>query len=189
MTKNKNYYVDNVKFSEHLAEYAKQYREALAQDKEPPMMSDYIGSCVLNIAKKLSSSPNFANYSFREDMINDGIENVLLYVKNFDAEKMIAKGKKPNAFAYVTQIIYYAFLRRIEKEKKQQKIKEAVLLNSDMFFEFDSMSGFDDNVHAAAFMEMMQHSMKFNHDATPENPDMKPRKKRRPLYQTEGETE
>ena len=85
----------------------------------------YVGDCFLKIATHLSYKPNFVNYPFREDMICDGIENCLQYIDNFDPEK------SSNPFAYFTQIIYYAFLRRIQKEKKQLEIKQKIIDHSD----------------------------------------------------------
>ena len=92
---------------------------AIAKEKgiDPPLISNYLGDCFLKIATHLSYKPNFVNYMFREDMIGDGIENCVQYIHNFNPEK------SKNPFSYFTQIIYYAFLRRIEKEKKQNFIK------------------------------------------------------------------
>ena len=96
---------------------------AIAKEKglEPPLISNYLGDCFLKIATHLSYKPNFVNYMFREDMIGDGIENCVQYIHNFNPEK------STNPFAYFTQIIYYAFLRRIQKEKKQLEIKTKII--------------------------------------------------------------
>ena len=105
------------------------YKERVIYAKEhgkpKPRVSNYVGDCFLKIATHLSYKPNFVNYPFREDMICDGIENCLQYIDNFDPEK------SSNPFAYFTQIIYYAFLRRIQKEKKQLEIKQKILDHSD----------------------------------------------------------
>ena len=96
---------------------------------DPPPITNYIGECFLKIATHLSYRPNFINYTYREEMISDGIENCLQYVHNFNPEK------SDNPFAYFTQIIYYAFLRRIQKEKKQSHVKNKIIenMNVDMF--------------------------------------------------------
>ncbi len=96
---------------------------AIAKEKgiDPPLISNYLGDCFLKIATHLSYKPNFVNYMFREDMIGDGIENCVQYIHNFNPEK------SKNPFAYFTQIIYYAFLRRIQKEKKQLEIKTKII--------------------------------------------------------------
>jgi hypothetical protein len=86
-----------------------------------PPIPNYLGECFLKIATHLSYKPNFVNYMFREDMISDGIENCVQYIHNFDPEK------SKNPFAYFTQIIHYAFLRRIQKEKKQLEIKNKII--------------------------------------------------------------
>ena len=111
------HYVNNAKFLEEITIYREEYLKTKDSNLEPPMLPDYIGECFMLIAERLSHRPNFINYAFREDMISDGIENCLQYVNNFDPEK------SKNPFAYFTQIIYYAFLRKIQKEKKQLYIK------------------------------------------------------------------
>jgi len=110
-------YIDNVKFTEEVSKYTEGIREAKINGKELPRMSEYIGTCVWEIANRLAFKPNFINYTYRDEMVGDGIENCLKYIHNFDGEK------SQNAFAYVTQIIFYAFLRRIKREKKQDYIK------------------------------------------------------------------
>ena len=117
MPRKKQHYVDNSKLLEVMSEYREQYLIAKDNDIEPPVIPDYAGECFLKIAEKLSHRPNFINYAFREEMVSDGIENCVMYANNFNPEK------SQNTFAYFTQIIYYAFLRRIEKEKKQLYIK------------------------------------------------------------------
>ena len=117
MPRKKQHYVDNSKLLEVMSEYREQYLIAKDNDIEPPVIPDYAGECFLKIAEKLSHRPNFINYAFREEMVSDGIENCVMYANNFNPEK------SQNPFAYFTQIIYYAFLRRIEKEKKRKKKK------------------------------------------------------------------
>ena len=112
-----------------MSEYREQYLIAKDNDIEPPPIPDYAGECFLKIAEKLSHRPNFINYAFREEMVSDGIENCVMYANNFNPEK------SQNPFAYFTQITYYAFLRRIAKEKKHQDIKE-------LYMEHAGASGF-----------------------------------------------
>ncbi len=112
-----NHYVDNAEFLKAMIEFRNQVIDAESNEVARPRMPDYIGECFVKIATHLSYKPNFINYTFREDMISDGVENCLQYVDNFDP------AKSENPFAYFTQIIYYAFLRRIQKEKKQLYIK------------------------------------------------------------------
>ena len=111
------HYVDNEKFLKEMIIYKRGFDEAKVKDELPPMISEYIGECFMKIAQRLSFRPNFINYAFKDDMISDGIENCIQYIKNFNPEK------SSNPFAYFTQIIYYAFIRRIQKEKKQLYIK------------------------------------------------------------------
>jgi len=124
--KKKEHYVDNKVFLEEMKKYRKKVLSAKNRNRRPPPISDYIGECFLKIANHLSYRPNFINYTYKEDMISDGIENCLTYVANFDPEK------SNNPFAYFTQIIYYAFIRRIQKEKKQTSIKQKLILKSGL---------------------------------------------------------
>ena len=110
-------YVNNKDLLEALIQYKKDCREAEDAGEERPRVPDYIGTCIYQIATRLATKPNFSGYSYKEDMISDGIENCLLYIMNFNEEK------SQNPFAYFTQIIWYAFLRRIQKEKKQMYIR------------------------------------------------------------------
>ena len=112
-----HHYVDNKEFYSAMVDWKKLVVEAENSDEGRPPISNYIGDCFVKIAEHLSFKPNFINYPYREEMIGDGIENCLMYAHNFDPEK------SKNPFSYFTQIIYYAFLRRIEKEKKQSYVK------------------------------------------------------------------
>ena len=114
----KSHYIDNKEFYKAIVEHKKKVREAEASGESKPPVTEYIGKCLLDIATGLSFRPNFINYTYKDDMISDGIENCLQYCHNFNEEK------SKNPFAYFTQIIYYAFIRRIEKEKKQSYIKQ-----------------------------------------------------------------
>ena len=118
------YYVNNRDFLEAIVAYKGKVARASLAGKDKPRVPNYIGDCFLKIATHLSYKPNFVNYMFREDMICDGIENCLQYIDNFNPEK------SSNPFAYFTQIIYYAFLRRIQKEKRQLEIKSKILEKS-----------------------------------------------------------
>ncbi len=123
-TKKSEHYVNNKEFLEALIVYRGKCPEAEEAGKPRPRITNYLGSCFLKIATHLSYKPNFVNYMFREDMISDGIENCVQYIKNFDPEK------SRNPFAYFTQIIHYAFLRRIQKEKRQMDIRSKIIERS-----------------------------------------------------------
>ena len=120
------HYVDNKKFLAAIIERKELMAESEAAGDGPPQITNYLGECILKIANHLSYRPNFINYTYREEMISDGIENCLQYIDRFDP------AKSSNPFAYFTQIIYYAFVRRITKEKKQQMIKEKLLKQSNI---------------------------------------------------------
>ena len=119
------HYVDNEKFLSALVQYKNEVKDAEENNKDKPLVSNYLGECFLKIATHLSYKANFINYTYRDDMISDGIENCLVAVNKFDPEK------SSNPFAYYTQIIYFAFVRRIQKEKKQQDTKYKMMENID----------------------------------------------------------
>jgi hypothetical protein len=121
-----SHYVDNKKFLQALIEYRQSIDDAAARGEEPPIVSKYIGECFIKIATHLSYKSNFINYTFKDDMISDGIENCLTAVAKFDP------AKSSNPFAYYTQVIYFAFIRRIQKEKKQQATKYKLMENIDI---------------------------------------------------------
>jgi len=124
--KNPEHYVDNKEFLQHMIEFKDATTAARDNGESDPRIPDAIGEIFVKIASHLSFKSNFINYAFREDMIADGVENCIQYVHNFDP----AKSKNP--FAYFTQIIYYAFLRRIQKEKKQLYVRYKSLENSHL---------------------------------------------------------
>ena len=124
-TTKKEHYVNNKEFLAAMTEYTKNVNRAKRNKQPKPPVTDYIGSCFLKIANNLSYRPNFINYTCRDDMISDGIENCLQYLDNFNPDK------SNNPFAYFTQIIYYAFVRRIQKEKKQTTIKQKMIADSN----------------------------------------------------------
>ena len=132
-------YVNNPDLLAALIEYKKQCKEAEESGEELPRVPDYIGMCIFQIATRLATKPNFSGYSYKEDMISDGIENCLLYINNFNEEK------SQNPFAYFTQIIWYAFLRRIQKEKKQMYIR--FKSSQQMIAAGDTYSGEDISLH------------------------------------------
>ena len=151
--KRSEHYVNNKEFLAALIRYQEDIEIARLQDKTKPVIPRYIGECFLKIANHLSFKPNFVNYMFKEDMISDGIENCVQYIHNFNPEK------SRNPFAYFTQIIHYAFLRRIQREKRQLEIKNKIIEKSGYNEVFDDNNQIDgsnfsdynqikDNVHS-----------------------------------------
>ena len=137
-TKKKSvHYIDNKEFHQAMIEWKELCKEAEEAGEEKPPVTNYIGECFLKIANGLSYRPNFINYTYRSEMVSDGIENCLQYIHNFDPEK------SKNPFAYFTQIIYYAFIRRIQKEKKQSHVKNKYIENMNIMPEEISGEGFD----------------------------------------------
>ena len=139
MTKRKRseHYVNNKEFLAALIQYRSEVEIAKIRGEPKPKITNYLGECFLKIATHLSFKPNFVNYMFKDDMICDGIENCVQYIHNFDPQK------SQNPFAYFTQIIHYAFLRRIQREKRQLEIKNKILERSGFseVFEDGSLDG------------------------------------------------
>ncbi len=131
---NPQHYVDNKKLYEEMKLFKEKCKEAEGVGESRPPVPDYIGMCFLKIANGLSFRPNFINYTYRDEMISDGIENCLQYIYNFNPDK------SKNPFAYFTQIIYYAFIRRIQKEKKQAHIVHKIIEKAE-YRTFETMEG------------------------------------------------
>src|SRR5210317_492320 len=162
----KEHYVNNAEFLEAMKAYRKRCREAKKAGKPKPPVDNYLGSCFLKIANHLSYRPNFINYTFRDDMISDGIENCLQYLDNFNP----AKSKNP--FAYFTQIIFYAFVRRIQKEKKQVTIKHKLIMDAN--YDDMTLQPGEDREFRNQFSEFLRQNT-----VVEEKPkEKKPRKKR-----------
>ena len=153
------HYVDNAKFLQEILAYQQLCRDAEESGEEKPIIPNYLGECILKIATKLSNSPNFINYSYKDDMILDGIENCIQYFDNFDPEK------SKNPFAYFTQIVWYAFLRRIDKEKKQSYIRGKLIRDNtiEQFELQDHDMGGDDDFQNT-YIGFMQNHGTFDYD-------------------------
>lgn len=162
-TKTKNlpsaHYVDNATFFEAIKEYQNRVRECANSNTPVPRIPEYIGECFLRIATKFSFVNNgkmsFVNYTYRDDMILDGIENCIRAIHSFDP----TKGSNP--FSYFTQIIFFAFLRRIDKEKKQTKIRNALISNMDID-SFNTQDQDDDTEYRNSFVEYVKANMELD---------------------------
>ena len=157
--KQKPHYVDNKKFLIAMTEYRESRIKAEEEGQKRPQVTNYIGECYLKIANHLSYRPNFINYTYRDDMISDGIENCLQYMSNFDP------AKSTNPFAYFTQIIYYAFIRRIQKEKKQQLVKQKLIANAGVENMMDRLEG-DDAQYRSQLLDFLQRNQKIEEPVT-----------------------
>ena len=158
--KDKPHYVDNKRFLIAMTDWRLKCQKAEKKKRKRPDVTNYIGECFLKIANHLSYRPNFINYTYRDDMISDGIENCLQYMNNFNSEK------SNNPFAYFTQIIYYAFIRRIQKEKKQQDIKAKLISNTGVELMMDSLVG-DDAQYKNQMLDFLQKNVKESIPAEP----------------------
>jgi len=172
--KKSEHYVDNKVFLQAMIEYKDKCEKAEKRKRKKPPVTNYIGECFLKIANHLSYRPNFINYTFRDDMISDGIENCLQYLDNFNP------AKSNNPFAYFTQIIYYAFIRRIQKEKKQSNIKYRMIEQANID-EFAVLPGDTNNDYKNQFLEFLRK----NKPSTEEQPranEIKVKKRKKRTY-------
>ena len=179
------HYVNNADFSQAVVEYVTIVNKAQAANTEIPKVPDYIAQCFLRISEGLSHKSNFIRYTYREEMVMDAVENCLKAVENYNLEAATRSGK-PNAFAYFTQISWYAFLRRIAKEKKQQDIK----------FKYMSQSGVEaflldetDNAVSANFMDMLKGRIEKvkEYDTEVKVFAKKEKKRRRPIQKVDSD--
>ena len=171
--KKSEHYVNNKEFLAAMVEYKKLVDKAEKAGKKNPRVPDYVGECFLKIANHLSYRPNFINYTFRDDMISDGIENCLQYLKNFNPDK------SNNPFAYFTQIIYYAFIRRIQKEKKQTNIKYKMIEQGGID-EFSVLPGDTNNDYKNQFLEFLRKNKPSIEE--PKKNEIKVKKRKRRTY-------
>ena len=169
--KKPEHYVDNKLFLQAMIEFKDKCAKAEKRKRKPPPVTNYIGECFLKIANHLSYRPNFINYTFRDDMISDGIENCLQYLKNFNPDK------SNNPFAYFTQIIYYAFIRRIQKEKKQTNIKYKMIEQANID-EFAVLPGDTNNDYKNQFLEFLRKNKPSTEEPQKNEIKIKKRKKR-----------
>lgn len=145
------HYIDNKKFSLAVMEYVKECRRKNELNEESPQIPRYIGECFIRISRRLSSAGNFSGYSWKEEMVSDGIENCVTAIKNYNIDAPTRTGV-PNAFGYFSKIVFWAFLRRIAAEKKQIEIRERVIANCS----HESFINAEDD-GSAGFVEMMKH--------------------------------
>ena len=150
------HYVNNAEFSQSVVDYVTTVNEAKESKIEIPKVPDYVAQCFLRIAEGLSHKSNFIRYTYREEMVMDAVENCLKAINNYDIAAATRTGK-PNAFAYFTQITWYAFLRRIAKEKKQQEIKMKYIANSGAEdFMIDENGAATSGLVAGAFVDTLK---------------------------------
>ena len=157
--KKSEHYVNNKEFLAAMVEYKKLVNKAKREGRKDPRVPDYIGECFLKIANHLSYRPNFINYTYRDDMISDGIENCLQYLNNFNPDT------SNNPFAYFTQIIYYAFIRRIQKEKKQTTIKQRMIQEAN--YDDMALQPGEDREFRNQFTEFLKKNMPVDEPAKP----------------------
>ena len=169
--KKSEHYVNNKEFLQAMIEYKDKCEKAQKRGRKNPPVTNYIGSCFLKIANHLSYRPNFINYTFRDDMISDGIENCLQYLNNFNPKK------SNNPFAYFTQIIYYAFIRRIQKEKKQSNIKYKMIEQAGID-EYDTIPGDNNSEYKNQFLEFLRKNKPSSDTPDPKEIKVKKRKRR-----------
>lgn len=150
----KPHYVSNADFLAAMKDYKAKVLEAEAAGEDKPRVPEYVGDCLLKIATHLSYKHNFIGYTYREDMILDGVENCLQYIDNFDPSK------SNNPFAYFTQIIYYAFIRKIQKEKKQTYVKNKMIMEMPL-----EMFELQEQDEGGEWHNTMMDYLRNNHDA------------------------
>lgn len=153
--KNKPHYVNNQKFSQAVVEYVQKKEKSREKNLSPPVIPDYVAECFLKIAEGLSHKSNFVRYTYREEMVMDAVENCLKAIENYNLEAATRSGT-PNAFAYFTQISWYAFLRRINREKRQQEIKLKYISEAGIDSFMDREEGDNDYRNEQPFVDFLR---------------------------------
>ncbi len=174
---NSAHYIDNKEFLAKITDYRNTRIEAEECGDPKPQVTNYLGECFVKIANHLAYKSNFVNYTFRDEMILDGIENCLTYIDNFNPEK------SNNPFAYFTQITYYAFIRRIQKEKRQQETKMKYIKSLDL--EQMLEQGADGDTHSNEYLNYMKQIIEqsdADKEAAEKQNKGKKMPKRRPKY-------
>lgn len=151
---NKKYYVNPQKFTTEVTNWTNQVKKAKEEGKTPPKAPEYVGVCVMKIAEKMATRPNFSNYTYKDEMISDAIENVFQYIHNFDPEK--AQSAKSGAFSYVSLIVWRAFIRRMKKEKKEQDIKKRSFENDVLNDKLSNLQDHDKNTYYSETINTVQ---------------------------------
>ena len=169
MTDKRKHYVDNDKFFVEMKKWKQRVIDAREVDEVDPPATEYMGECFLKISENLAWRSNFINYTFRDDLVSDGIENCLLYAHNFNPEK------SKNPFSYFTQIIHHAYVRRITKEKKQMHIKYRYVERSGILDQINTDVE-DNQKNTKKFVDYLK-----AHEKYAENPQPKKRKKKSKL--------
>src|SRR5665213_1712584 len=126
-------YINNKDFFNALIKYKVECTASIAKNGETRPSTrtyNYIGECFLQIATRIVNRPNFFNYSWKSEMISDGIKDCVERMENFDPKK------SENPFAYFSQLCWNASIRRIKTENKQRDIKIALLKNATVMNEF-----------------------------------------------------
>ena len=165
--KDKPHYVNNREFSLAVVQHCEKVQAAKRNNREIPIIPNYIAECFLKIAEGLSHKANFVRYTYREEMVMDAVENCLKAIENYDIEAATRSGN-PNAFAYFTQISWYAFLRRINREKKQQDIKLKYISEAGVEQHIEVGDDDTDWSNVVPFVETLRHRIDLVRDADAE---------------------
>lgn len=174
MKKERTHYIDNERFLQELKKHGVSVRRAKRLKQEPPMLSEYIGECFIKIATNMAYRPNFNNYTFLDEMISDGIENCLIYVNNFSPKK------STNAFAYFSQIVWYAFIRRIQKEKRQLSTKYRYI--ETLGVEDIIRQAHDEGEYEAPYIDYLKNQVNLANVELSEQREKAPEMTKRPKY-------
>jgi hypothetical protein len=175
-------YVNNDEFLVAITKYRESVLKSKELGTEKPVVPNYIGDCILKIATHLSYKPNFINYTYKDEMILDGVENCIRYIDNFDP------AKSNNPFAYFTQIIYYAFIHRITREKKHAYIKHKLIQNMS-YDAFEIQDHDDENQFMNAYLDFMQNNSNFDESFITKKEEKRKRKSKTNLDEFIGEAD
>jgi len=165
-------YVDNKKLSKELGKWAKIVREDIKAERKRTPMTDYLGECVFLICNNMGFMPQFINYTYKDEMIGDAIENCIKYSKNYDGDKY------NNAFGYISKIAYQAFVRRINISNKRYRDHLNYIRSNVNAEEFTDAINADNPNDIKGYTTHMDYLASVIDDMNIELPPEKPRKKK-----------
>ena len=143
MARAPKHYVNNKQLYETYVEFFKKCEENKAAGLDRPPIPKYAVEAIMLISQNVAKRGNFSSYPFLDEMIEDAIENCIRYFDRFDINY-----KTKNPFAYLTQIITFAFIRKIKKEKEYLFLKKKIYEHSYQLGGLTTQQPGDTNVYS-----------------------------------------
>lgn len=152
------HYVSNADLYEEFVKWHEKIKEANEKGLPEPPIPNTIGLAFLQIATNLVKKHNWlGNQKWHEEMVGNAIEDSVRYARTFDINRT------KNPFSFFTQTCYYAFLRTIYKEKRNDYVKHKSMLNAIMS-NSEHMEQLDDDIEIETLDYNQENIEKFIQD-------------------------